>query len=175
MYSETVEGHSSGGIDGSPFLSFVSITLQTELDKEKWEERAWPSGQGWHRAANRVKWLTFLRPLKSTWPFFVFLPVNSPPFSSSHCLVSSLSRFFPSTFLLYFFPHPHSAATYLATHPVPNLKLLRFNLCNVKCLLFHLDYTISFQPILLFLEAITVNGYLFFTIIILFFMIPQSL
>lgn len=113
------EGHSRKLVLwGAPCKISYLLLFKEELDKEKWEERAWPSDQGWHRPPNHVKLMTFLKPLKSTWPdlFFFFFPVAGQLTTYFRLLLSHISPspFFPCTFLLYLLPsllqqpHPHS-------------------------------------------------------------------
>lgn len=129
--------------------SFIlrDITLREEKEREKWEERAWPGGQGWQRAAIRVKWMTFLRPLRSTWP-------GNFSFTSFKPLLSHISFAFLK-FSLPVFPSPPSLPRSHPPNPCLCFLHCRANLHNVSVLLFffsNLVYTTELTPVLVFVS-----------------------
>lgn len=116
---------------------------QITLHGNRWSHgkrgRAGPSGRGRHGAANCVKRLTFLKPLKSTWPAFLLSQPPAVSYLPSPCIPLSVPLSSPPTLL------PLTPSIYLCPAPFPLPPSFHFfhsclksNLCNVSSLLFSL-------------------------------------
>lgn len=110
------------------------------------------TGQGWHRAADHVRRVTFLRPLLSICLGPFRLPTSTHPLSATPTpsdhpppfSIPSLHYLAPSLFI-HTFIYP-----YRLPPPRSSPSVIPANRCIVKSLLFHFDYTAdpnSFGPL----------------------------